>query len=126
MYFKIDENLPVEAAELLRDAGHTAATIHDQKMVGYPDPDVASVCQQERRALVTLDLDFSDIRVYPPDQYHGIIILRTRINAKPFALALVQSIIPLLGQEPIDGRLWIVDERRVRIRDGGSTHDASD
>jgi hypothetical protein len=66
MRFKIDENLPVEAAQLLNAAGHEAATIHDQHMVGQPDPNVASVCLDETRALVTLDLDFSDIRTYPP------------------------------------------------------------
>ncbi len=32
MRFKIDENLPVEAAQLLNAAGHEAATIHDQQM----------------------------------------------------------------------------------------------
>ena len=51
MRFKIDENLPVEAAYSLIAAGHDAATIHDEGLVGYPDPDVAAVCQSERRAL---------------------------------------------------------------------------
>ena len=35
-------------------------------MAGAVDPDVAQACQKEARALVTLDLDFSDIRAYPP------------------------------------------------------------
>jgi predicted nuclease of predicted toxin-antitoxin system len=34
MRFKIDENLPVEAAHLLQAAGHEATTIHDEQMVG--------------------------------------------------------------------------------------------
>ena len=41
MRFKIDENLPVEAALSLRNAGHDVLTIHDQQMVGDPDPQVA-------------------------------------------------------------------------------------
>ena len=121
MRFKIDENLPVEAAQLLNAAGHEAATIHDQQMVGQPDPNVASVCLDETRTLVTLDLDFSDIRTYPPDEYHGLIVLRPRRQAKPFVLALLRRIVvPLLVRERVDGCLWIVDERGVRIRDGGS------
>jgi hypothetical protein len=119
--FKIDENLPVEAAQLLNAAGHEAATIHDQQMVGQPDPNVASVCLDETRALITLDLDFSDIRTYPPDEYHGLIVLRPRRQAKPFVLALLQGIVvPLLTRESVDRCLWIVDERGVRIREGGS------
>jgi predicted nuclease of predicted toxin-antitoxin system len=64
MQFKVDENLPVEVKELLATAGHDTMTIHDQKMVGKPDPFVATVCRKECRSLLTLDLDFSDIRVY--------------------------------------------------------------
>ena len=78
MRFKIDENLPVDAAESLRDAGHDALTIDDQQMVGDSDPKIAAVCQSEQRAIVTLDLDFSDIRAYPPGEYHGLVVLRPR------------------------------------------------
>jgi predicted nuclease of predicted toxin-antitoxin system len=62
MRFKIDENLPVEVADLLRANMHDAMTIFDQHMIGELDPKVASVCKSEERALITLDLDFSDIR----------------------------------------------------------------
>jgi hypothetical protein len=41
----------------LNNAGHDALTIHDQGMVGEPDARVASVCQFEQRALMTLDLE---------------------------------------------------------------------
>ena len=34
MRFKIDENLPVEAAELLRQAGHDAVTVLEQHLGG--------------------------------------------------------------------------------------------
>lgn len=33
--FKVDENLPVEAAALLRDAGHDAVTVDDQGMTAW-------------------------------------------------------------------------------------------
>ena len=66
MRFKIDENLPAEVSELLQASKHDAMTIIDQHMVSELDPRVASVCRFEERALITLDLDFSDIRTYPP------------------------------------------------------------
>jgi hypothetical protein len=34
MKFKIDENLPVEVAELLRQAGYETATVYDQNLMG--------------------------------------------------------------------------------------------
>ena len=71
MRFKVDENLPVEVAQMLRAAGHEAATVFDQHLGGSADSLIASICQQEERTLVTLDLDFADIRAYPPADYAG-------------------------------------------------------
>lgn len=118
MPFKIDENLPIEVAQLLVHAGHDAVTIHDQKMVGEPDPRVAAVCQAEKRALITLDLDFADIRTYPPHEFAGIIVLRPRTQAKAAVLSLVARLVPLLRSESLIGRLWILGEHNLRIREG--------
>lgn len=63
MQFKIDENLPIEAARLLAQAGHEAKTVHEQQLVGRPDDQVVAVCHDEGRALVTIDLDFADIAI---------------------------------------------------------------
>ena len=62
MRFKVDENLPMEVAQLLREAGHEATTVLDQHLGGVDDLTIASICQQEGPALVTLDLDFSDMQ----------------------------------------------------------------
>ncbi len=116
MKFKIDENLPVEAAELLRQAGHDAATILEQRLGGSVDSEVASICQQESRVLVTLDLDFSDIRAYPPGDFPGLVVLRLRRQDKLYVLGVLRRLIEVFSREPLEGHLWIVEEERVRIR----------
>jgi predicted nuclease of predicted toxin-antitoxin system len=119
MRFKIDENLPVEMADRLRASGHDAATIPEQYMSGQPDDRATEVCRKEDRALVTLDMDFSDIRSYPLGQDPGRIVFRLVRQDKPWVLAALDRIIPLLNLEPLAGRLWIVDEQDVRIRGAG-------
>ena len=114
--FKIDENLPVEAATLLCRKGYDATTLEAQQLSGSPDSDIAAICKSEGRALLTLDLDFADIRSYPPGNYHGIIVLRLRKQDKPTALKYIHRIAPLLETEPLDRHLWMVDENNVRIR----------
>ena len=81
MKFKIDDNLHTDAAALLRQHGHDALTVYDQGLQGEADSEIASVCQHEQRVILTLDLDFSDIRHYPPTVYHGIIVLRLTTKA---------------------------------------------
>jgi predicted nuclease of predicted toxin-antitoxin system len=114
--FKVDENLPIEVAELLASAGHDAVTVTMQRMAGQPDPNVATVCQREGRAVVTLDLDFADIRAYPPSSYAGIIVFRLARLDKPRVLSVLRRLLPILDQEPLVGKLWIVEESSVRVR----------
>ena len=116
MRFKADENLPIEVAQLLRMAGHDAVTVLDQQMGGDLDQNVAEACRRENRALLTLDLDFADIRTYPPETYSGLIVLRFRHQDKSHVLSMLRRILPLFEAEPVNGRLWIVDEQQVRIR----------
>jgi len=115
--FKIDENLPVEAAELFNQAGHDAITVTDQQLGGKPDSTIATICQQEHRALVTIDTDFADIRIYPPKEFRGLIVIRLKQQDKPHVLEVLQRLIPVFPDEPLEEHLWIVEEDRIRIRD---------
>lgn len=116
MRFKVDENLPVEIVEILGRGGHDAVTVMEQGLSGSSDRSLASICQDEGRAIVTLDLDFGDIRNYPPTEYPGIIVLRLLRQDKPHVLAVIQRLLPLFKTEPLAGYLWLVDEDRVRVR----------
>jgi len=116
MYFKIDENLPLEIAELLIKAGHDAKTVNAQQLKGVKDFVLIDLCKSENRILVTLDTAFSDIRAYPPQEFSGIIVLRVRSQAKQHVLKVFQQIIPIIAIEPLALHLWIVEETVIRIR----------
>jgi predicted nuclease of predicted toxin-antitoxin system len=58
--FKLDENLPAEVGTVLRAAVHDAVSVLDQQLGGQPDEDVAAICRDEGRTVVTLDLHFAD------------------------------------------------------------------
>ena len=116
MRFKIDENLPVEVAELLRAEGHDAITVHDQELSGASDPRIAAVCRGETRAIITLDTDFATIQAYPPALYPGLIVLQLRRQDKPYVLQICSRLVPLFAKEPLERHLWIVEDRRMRIR----------
>lgn len=117
MKFKLDENLsPTLAAEFLA-AGHEAHSVLQQALGGASDPRVIDVCRLENRALITLDLDFSNIRRYPPANYAGIVVLRLGSQAHAAVAAAVAHTIGLLEREVLSGRLWIVESTRIRIHE---------
>ena len=117
MRFKIDENLPVEARDIFLRSGFEATTLGDENLSGTTDFNIAAICQEEQRAIITLDLDFADIRNYPPSNHPGIIVLRLQGQDKHTVLNIIERLILPLQTEPLDNRLWIVDERRIRIRE---------
>lgn len=114
--FKIDENLHPDVALFLCDRGHDAVTVRDQDLKGTPDKNLAAVCRAEGRALMTLDLDFADIRTFPPEEYPGLIVFRIAHQDKASVLETLARMVPLLECEQLDKHLWIVDELSVRMR----------
>lgn len=119
MKFKLDENLPACVGSVLTVPGHDAHTVADEGLAGAQDQAVLAACIAEGRILLTLDLDFADIRAYPPGSYPGIWVLRPPKQTFKAIEALVAAAVRLCATETAYGRLWVIDEQRVRIRAGG-------
>lgn len=115
--FKLDENIPREAEVLLSGSGHDSHSVISEDIAGCPDEELIEVCRREQRILVTLDLDFSDIRLYPPALHSGIWILRPPSQSVSAICSLLERALSMLKVEPAERHLWIVDIERVRIRD---------
>lgn len=116
MKFKLDENLPELVRDALRELGCDAHTVAQEQLSGAQDATVLQACIVEGRVLITLDLDFADIRAYPPGTHPGIWVLRPSRQTFRVLAELVQAGIRLAGSEKFEGQLWVIDEKRVRIR----------
>ena len=125
MRFKVDENLHEDLVVALRREGHDAQTVYDEQLRGSPDAAIAEVCQREERALVTLDLDFGNIREYPPEDYPGLMVLRVVDQSRPHVLQVFSQVFELLPRQPLSGHLWVISESGVRIRPGISSEGTS-
>ena len=115
--FKIDENAPAEFARMLSAAGYDAEHALEEALGGASDHVLAAAAREERRAIVTLDLGFADVRLFPPSEYAGLIVLRLDAPNRTRLIEVFGRLVELLRSEPIDRRLWIVDDRGVRVRE---------
>lgn len=116
MRAKLDENMPIESATILESTGWDCETVLEEGLSGAEDHRVAGVCRAEDRVLFTIDLDFADIRAYPPAEYEGIVVLRPVQPSRDSILRLLERTMPLIGGQWVAHRLWIVEPGRIRFR----------
>jgi predicted nuclease of predicted toxin-antitoxin system len=116
MLCKLDENLGRSHVELLRNAGHEADRVHDQGLSGASDGTVWERVCAEGRFFITLDLDFADVRRYPPGSHSGILLLRSRSRSRPAVLQILQRVLSERQMENLSGCLAVADETHSRIR----------
>jgi len=120
MKLKLDENLDVRLAVILRQAGHEVATVRDQGLAGIDDQALYRHCASEARILVTLDLDFANVLRYPPESGSGVIVLRGQDDLLPTLRILTRTLVGALSTANPTGQLWIVEAGRVRIHESPS------
>jgi predicted nuclease of predicted toxin-antitoxin system len=115
MKIKLDENLPLQLANLLEEIGHDAHTVHDERLIGHEDRQIWAAAQKESRFLITQDMDFSDSRRFVPGSHHGILLIRLR---SPNRRNLIRRIVELFQKENIgewSGCFVVATERKIRV-----------
>jgi predicted nuclease of predicted toxin-antitoxin system len=114
--FKLDENLPADLATHLRDKGHDAEGVVDEGLGGEDDPPVLAAATAEGRVLLTFDLDFADVRNYPPGTHGGIVVFRLQDQRWRTLEGPVTRLLASGNLESLEKGLAIVDETRVRCK----------
>ena len=76
MKLKLDENLSRHLKPLLTRVGHDVLTAADENLLSCSDTEIAAAALREERMLLTLDVEFADLRKYPPGSHPGIILFR--------------------------------------------------
>jgi predicted nuclease of predicted toxin-antitoxin system len=117
MRFLLDANMPRSAEAVLRQFEHEIESAWEAGLHAAPDREIAKRARQRQAVIVTRDLNFSDIRWYPPESYAGIVVLRLpdgstaieilRILERFLAAAELLAALPK--------RLAIVERDRVRF-----------
>ncbi len=116
MKIKLDENLPDELVELFTSRGHDVHTVRDERLVGRDDQIVFEAAVKEGRALITQDLDFSDVRQFSPGTHPGIVLVRLQ---SPSRMRLIERFRQILDSDTIDGwtgSFGVVTDKKLRIR----------
>ncbi len=115
MKLKLDENLGHATVDLFRQAGYDVETVRNENLSGAPDEEVIAACRREARALITLDLHFSNPLMFKPSKSFGIAVLRLPSTPSYDDLRIVcNTLLRRLHDDSLCGKLWSVERGRVR------------
>lgn len=117
MKLKLDENFDRRLVPVLEAEGHDVDTIPSEGLSGADDDAVYAACRATERALITLDLDFSNPFRFPPSGTAGIVVIRPPRPVLPAIQATLTSVLTVLKAQSLKGALWIVEPGRIRIYD---------
>lgn len=113
---KLDENMARSHQELLVNAGYVADRVTDQGLSGAADSTVWQRVVAEGRFFITLDLDFSDVRRFPPGSHPGILLLRPRSNSRDAVLDILKRVVFDHPLNSLTGCFVVADEKKTRVR----------
>lgn len=116
MKLKLDENLSRHLKPALAGLGHDVLTVADENLLSQPDAEIARAAKSEQRMLLTLDVEFADLRKYPPGSHPGVILFRP-LSLSPLSVnAFITGFVRGTDLEKLDACVAVVDPVHVRVR----------
>lgn len=114
--FLADECIGLPVITLLRKSGFSVDTAKDANLSSKSDFEILKWAIKEKRILITEDMDFGNILLYPPKLHHGIILLRFRHSLEKEILSVLSTLLRELKPNDFKQTLIIVDSDKYRLR----------
>ena len=113
---KLEEHLGKATLQLLRAGEYDVGTVLGERLSGSTDELLWSRVVADGRLLITLDLDFSDVRRFRPGTHPGILLIRARSTSSSAVLRVLRRVLAERSLEDLRGCLAVADERSTRVR----------
>jgi predicted nuclease of predicted toxin-antitoxin system len=116
MRLKLDENLSRHLKPALIELGHDVLTAADENLLSRPDVEVAACAAREDRILLTLDIEFADLRKYPPGSHPGIVLFRP-VSLGPLSVnRFVERFARSTNLSGLSGCVAVVEPQSIGVR----------
>ena len=116
MQFLADMGVSQRVVEWLNKIGHSATHLRDEGLHRLPNGEIFKKAIDEKRLVLTLDLDFSEIQALSPREKISVIIFRLRNTRTPNVIENWKSVLSKCGESLESGAVITVEEARHRVR----------
>ncbi len=111
-----DECVYKVTVDLLRSWRHDVLTAQEVGLSGKPDEEILAYAVRHERVLITIDMDFSNIRHYTPESHRGIIVAKIRPRNADAVHKVLQHLLNNIKPGRLNTSLVIIDQTKYRIR----------
>jgi predicted nuclease of predicted toxin-antitoxin system len=116
MRFLADVGTSRSTAAELRLREHDVIHLSEEKLHRLPDEEILRLARQERRVILTFDLDFGDLLAAGAFSLPSVIIFRLQDQTPASVTPKLLSLLSERGSEIEEGAIVIVEGRRYRLR----------
>ena len=111
-----DVGISITTVHFLRDQGHDIVHLREQGLQRLPDAEIMEKATEERRVVLTFDLDFSDLLALGIRNSPSVIIFRLHNETPASVNPRLEQVLARRHLELEQGALIIVENSRYRMR----------
>lgn len=111
-----DLHIAPRTVEYLKTLGHDVLRVPEVLPATAPDTEIITYAAQDRRTILTQDLDFSAEIALSGQTYPSVILLRLSSSRIESVNKVLMDVLSGLEQDVLDGALITVEDHRVRCR----------
>lgn len=117
MKFFLDENLPLSLSEIFTEFGFEVEYARTSGLRGATDREIAMYALKQKAILVTKDLEFGSLLLYPPGSHYGLIVLRVPFNFKTDQInRVMKNFIIKINAADLINTITVVEVGKYRSR----------
>ncbi|MBI3000251.1 MAG: DUF5615 family PIN-like protein [Deltaproteobacteria bacterium] len=111
-----DLHISPRTIEFLRSLGHDVVRVNEILPITAADEEIITGSIEERRVIVTQDLDLSALIALSGKSLPSLISLRLHSSRIEYVNALLEKVLPTLEEEVLQGVIISVQDERIRRR----------
>ena len=117
MKFFLDENMPLSTIDIFRKLNFEVEHCSSSELRGVSDKKIAEYAKKQKAILVTKDLEFGSLLIYPKNSHYGLLILRlpNSFTTKKIIEALEEFLKNIKIEELVNS-ITVLEVGRYRIR----------
>lgn len=117
MKLLLDENLPLSFVERIIKPGFSAEHVNEVGLRGKSDLEIAQYALQQKAIIITKDVEFGSLILYPQGSHYGVIVIRVPNFCKKDQLfQILKTFLISVAPEDMVKSVVILQVGKYRIR----------